>query len=124
MSEPEKHYTGESFKSDKFQKPTIKDVAEAAGVSIATVSHVLNKTRFVSPETTVKVNNAIDSLKFKTNPIARNLRSGESRLIGFVVANMEHYFYVNIAKGIEKTINSQGGINWYLLIPPKKKKWR
>jgi LacI family transcriptional regulator len=92
----------------KFRKPTMKDVAEAAGVSITTVSHVLNETRFVSPEVTGKVKNAMETLNFKVNPIARNLRSGESRLIGFVVSNLEHYFYVNIAKGIEKTLNSLG----------------
>jgi LacI family transcriptional regulator len=91
-----------------FQKPTMKDVAETAGVSISTVSHVLNGTRFVSADTIGKVEEAVNSLKFRVNPIARNLRSGVSRLIGFVVSNMEHYFYVNIAKGIEKTVNALG----------------
>ncbi|WP_169313433.1 LacI family DNA-binding transcriptional regulator [Treponema primitia] len=97
-----------SVQNGKFRKPTMKDVAEAAGVSITTVSHVLNETRFVSQEVTTKVKNAVESLNFRANPIARNLRSGESRIIGFVVSNLEHYFYVNIAKGIEKTINSLG----------------
>jgi LacI family transcriptional regulator len=86
----------------------MKDVAEAAGVSISTVSHVLNGTRFVSAETISKVENAVQTLKFRVNPIARNLRSGESRLIGFVVSNLESPFYVNIAKGIEKTVNALG----------------
>jgi LacI family transcriptional regulator len=86
----------------------MKDVAEASGVSVTTVSHVINGTRYVSPEVTDKVKNAVESLNFKTNPIARNLRSGESRVIGFVVSNLEHYFYVNIAKGIKKAINALG----------------
>jgi LacI family transcriptional regulator len=86
----------------------MKDVAEAAGVSVATVSHVLNNTRFVSTEVTSKVESAIRYLHFKANPIARNLRSGKSRLIGFVVSNMENPFYVDVAKGIEKTINKHG----------------
>jgi LacI family transcriptional regulator len=92
----------------QFYKPTMKDVAEAAGVSTTTVSHVMNGTRFVSPEVTVKVKEAVQALNFKANPIARNLRSGESRMIGFVVSNLEHYFYVNIAKGIDKVINPLG----------------
>jgi LacI family transcriptional regulator len=86
----------------------MKDVAEAAGVSIATVSHVLNSTRFVSTEVTSRVESAIRDLRFKANPIARNLRSGKSHLIGFVVSNMENPFYVRIAKGIEKTLNKSG----------------
>ncbi|GHV33355.1 LacI family transcriptional regulator [Spirochaetia bacterium] len=99
---------GKALQNTGYRKPTMKDVAEAAGVSISTVSHVLNGTRFVSPEVTNKVEAAILTLKFRANPIARNLRSGESRLIGFVVSNLEHYFYVNIAKGIEKTVNALG----------------
>jgi LacI family transcriptional regulator len=108
MDEQKDDSGGGSSQNGKFRKPTMKDVAEAAGVSITTVSHVLNETRFVSPEVTNKVKNAVESLNFRANPIARNLRSGESRIIGFVVSNLEHYFYVNIAKGIEKTINSLG----------------
>lgn len=91
-----------------YRKPTMKDVAEKAGVSITTVSHVVNGTRFVSADITAKVEIAIDKLKFKVNPIARNLRSGKSHMIGFVVSNLENSFYVNIARGIEKTINAQG----------------
>jgi LacI family transcriptional regulator len=90
------------------KKPTMKDVAKASGVSVATVSHVLNSTRFVSAEVTSRVELAIRELNFKANPIARNLRSGKSRLIGFVVSNLENPFYVRIAKGIEKTINKYG----------------
>ncbi|MDR2634163.1 MAG: LacI family transcriptional regulator [Treponema sp.] len=95
-------------KTPQFHKPTMKDVAKAAGVSVSTVSHVINETRFVSPEVTEKIKNTVKALNFKTNPIARNLRSGKSRLIGFVVSNLEHHFYVNIAKGIDKTINPLG----------------
>jgi LacI family transcriptional regulator len=86
----------------------MKDVAETAGVSISTVSHVLNGTRFVSAEATGKVEKAILDLKFRANSIARNLRSGKSQLIGYVVSNIENYFYVNVAQGIEKVINPLG----------------
>ncbi|MDR0760320.1 MAG: LacI family transcriptional regulator [Treponema sp.] len=99
---------GGAERQDKFYKPTMKDVAEAAGVSTTTVSHVMNGIRFVSSEVTAKVKGVVKALNFKTNPIARNLRSGESRMIGFVVSNLGHYFYVNIARGIDKIINPPG----------------
>ena len=108
MNTPKNDSTNWTFQSGKFHKPTMKDVAEASGVSVTTVSHVINGTRYVSLEVTNKVKHAVESLNFKTNPIARNLRSGKSRVIGFVVSNLEHYFYVNIAKGIKKAINSLG----------------
>jgi LacI family transcriptional regulator len=108
MGKAEGNAAGEDPKNGKFYKSTMKDVAEAAGVSTTTVSHVLNGTRFVSPEVTAKVKSVVKKLNFKANPVARHLRSGESRMIGFVVSNLEHYFYVNIAKGIDKIINPLG----------------
>jgi LacI family transcriptional regulator len=90
------------------KQPTVKEVAALAEVSLATVSHVINKTRFVSGETIARVENAIKILGYRANPIARNLRSGESRLIGYVVSNIECYFYLDMAAGIEKIIDEQG----------------
>jgi LacI family transcriptional regulator len=90
------------------RRPTMKDVAEKAGVSVTSVSHVLNGTRFVSPDKTRRIKEAVWALEFKPNPIARNLRSGKSMLVGFMVSNMANYFYVNIAKGIEKTLSRYG----------------
>jgi LacI family transcriptional regulator len=92
----------------KFHKARMKDVAEAAGVSTTTVSHVLNRTRFVSQETIRKVESAVEALRFKVNPTARNFRLGKSFFIGFVVSNLENYFYLKIAKGIEKTVKAAG----------------
>jgi LacI family transcriptional regulator len=86
----------------------MKDVAEAAGVSITTVSHVLNRTRFVSAETIRKVEEAVNGLNFKVNHTARNLRMGSSFFVGFVVSNLENYVYLKIAKSIEKTIKAAG----------------
>ena len=63
---------------------TIKDVARAAGVSIATVSYVLNnKTSAVSEETRLRVLDAVERLGYTRNITARNLRSNQSRLIGY-----------------------------------------
>jgi LacI family transcriptional regulator len=103
-----------SSKSNRFttkerrKRPTMKDVAKTAGVSVTSVSHVLNRTRFVSDDVTRRIEQAIHVLDFKPNPVARNLRSGKSKLIGFIVSNLESYFYVNIAKGIEKTAGLYG----------------
>jgi LacI family transcriptional regulator len=88
--------------------PTMKDVAQKAGVSVTSVSHVLNGTRFVSEDASKRIEQAVKVLNFKPNPIARNLRSGKSKSIAFVVCNIENYFYINIAKGIEKTLNNYG----------------
>ena len=89
-------------------KPTMKDVAIHAGVSVSSVSHVMNNTRFVSADVTKRVKQAIQTLNFKPNSIARNLRSGKSWLIGFIVSHLENFYYLSIAKGIEKTIEAQG----------------
>ncbi|MDR2109882.1 MAG: LacI family transcriptional regulator [Spirochaetaceae bacterium] len=86
----------------------MKDVAKAAGVSISSVSHVLNGTRFVSEDVVRKVEEASRDLHYTPNPIAQNLRKGKSGLIGFIVSNLENSLYVRITKGIEKTINSFG----------------
>lgn len=57
-------------------KVKITDVAKASGVSIATVSHVINHTRYVSPETTHKVEKAIQALSYSPDITARNFKKG------------------------------------------------
>lgn len=88
--------------------PTMKDVAELAGISITSVSHYLNNTRTVSPELQEKIISAIKQLNFHPNPIARMLRNGKSRVVGFVVSNLESSFYVRIAKGLESYLSQMG----------------
>ena len=75
---------------------SIRDVANLAGVSIATVSHVLNGTRNVNPETRKRVEKSIETLNYSVNAAARTLRSGSSKTIGFVVSNLSSTFYMNI----------------------------
>lgn len=87
---------------------SMKDVARLANVSTATVSHVINETRNVNPETREKVNKAISDLKYDVNPIARNLRSGSSKMIGYVVSNMANYFYMDIALSIDEVLSKHG----------------
>ncbi len=80
---------------------TIYDVAEAAGVSIATVSHVLNDTRFVSEETRAKVFTAIQQLNYRPNSLARAMVRQETRTIGLIVPDNANPFFAELARGIE-----------------------
>jgi len=86
----------------------MKDVARLANVSIATVSHVINKTRNVNPETEEKVLKAVKDLNYNVNPIARNLRSGSSKVIGYVVSNLANSFFNNIALSIDEIMSQNG----------------
>ena len=88
--------------------PTIKDVAIKAGVSISTVSHVLNKTRFVSEDTVERVEKAINELGYKSNIVARSLRSNKSYRIGLLVPEISNFFSVDIIEPIEKIVRSAG----------------
>ena len=65
---------------------SIKDVAREAGVSTATVSHVINNTRFVSEEVRARVQTAIEQCRYYPNLHARSLASGNSRILGKQVA--------------------------------------
>lgn len=85
-----------------------KDVAKRAGVSIATVSHVVNKTRFVSDETRQKVLAAIADLNYRPNAIARGLVTQSTRKIGLVVADTTNPFFTAAARGIEDEALSAG----------------
>jgi len=80
---------------------TIKDVAEMAGVSSATVSHVINSTRYVSDDLTQRVNNAINELEYQPNVIARSLRGGGTKSIGLIVPDNSNPFFAQVARVIE-----------------------
>ncbi len=80
---------------------TIRDVAELADVSIATVSRVLNDSGYVSPELAARVREAIDTLGYQRNAVARNLRRRESLTIGMLIPNSNNPFFAEIARGVE-----------------------
>jgi LacI family transcriptional regulator len=79
----------------------IKDVAAAAGVSLGTVSNVLNRPDQVSPRTRAKVEAAMAELRFVRNESARQLRAGRSRIIGYVMLDGSNPFFTDVAAGIE-----------------------
>lgn len=79
----------------------VKDVAVAAGVSVGTVSNVLNRPELVSPRTAERVQRVIDELGFVRNDAARQLRAGRSRSIGLVVPDIGNPFFAEVARGAE-----------------------
>lgn len=83
-------------------QPTIKDVAKLAGVSISTVSRVMNNSKPVSPEARRKVLDAINKLDFKPNELARSLVMKKSNLIGVIVEDLGIEYMAQIIRGIEE----------------------
>lgn len=82
---------------------TIKDVAKAAGVSVATVSRVLNNSTAVSDSTADAVNDAINKLGYSPNFLGRNLRKCETNNILVIIPSTEQTFYSSIIKGMQDT---------------------
>ncbi len=89
-------------------KPTIKDVAERSGVSIATVSRVINGASVVSEKSRRKVIEAIEELGFKPNQVARNLVMQKNTIIGIIVPEMGNQYYGGILNGIEEMCSEKG----------------
>jgi LacI family transcriptional regulator len=84
------------------------DVAARAGVSVGTVSNVLNRPERVSPSTRERVLRAIEELGFVRNEAARQLRAGRSRTIGLVVLDVGNPFFTDLAAGAEGVAVSMG----------------
>lgn len=80
---------------------TIRDVAEKAGVSTTTVSHVVNKTRFVSEALSRRVVHAIKELNYQPFGLARSLRTKASGTIGIVIPDNTNPFFAEVVRGIE-----------------------
>jgi LacI family transcriptional regulator len=87
---------------------SVKDVAALAGVSLGTVSNVLNRPERVSPATAERVQLAIAKLGFVRNDAARQLRAGRSRSIGMVVLDTGNPFFSDVARGAEDRASAAG----------------
>ncbi|MEU5538709.1 LacI family DNA-binding transcriptional regulator [Streptomyces sp. NPDC020362] len=81
--------------------PTMADVARSAGVSVATVSHVLNGTRPVLPHTRQAVLQAVDALGYTPNTLARSLVTSRTRSIGLAVSAISNPYFTEILQGVE-----------------------
>ncbi len=80
---------------------SIKDVARVAGVSVGTVSNVLNHPDKVAAATVARVQEAIERLGFVRNDVARQLRDGRSKSVGLIVLDVRNPFFTDIARGAE-----------------------
>jgi LacI family transcriptional regulator len=87
---------------------SVKDVAARAGVSVGTVSNVLNSPTKVAVETAERVHRAIEELGFVRNDAARQLRAGTSRCIGFVVLDVSNPFFTDLARAAEERAAESG----------------
>lgn len=83
------------------RRQSIRDVAQLAGVSVGTVSNVLNRPAVVAEETRARVEDAIRRLGFVRHGPARQLRAGTSRAVGAIVLDISNPFFTDVARGIE-----------------------
>ena len=90
------------------KRPTIDDVARLANVSTATVSHVINETRYVSESTRQSVLNAIEQLKYRPSALAQGLASNRTRLVGVVLSDINNPLFRNVYKRIESELSEAG----------------
>ncbi|MGV8880906.1 MAG: LacI family DNA-binding transcriptional regulator [Rhodoglobus sp.] len=87
---------------------SVRDVALRAGVSVGTVSNVMNHPEKVSPGAVARVTAAIDELGFIRNDAARQLRDGRSKTIGLVVLDVRNPFFTDVARGSEDAAATAG----------------
>ncbi len=86
----------------------IKDVADAAGVSTATVSRVLANKPHVRPEVHKRVMEVVDALGYRPNRVAQNLRSNSSKIIALVVSDIENPFFQRVSRAVDDAAHEQG----------------
>src|SRR5690606_11970511 len=95
---------------------TIKDVAEKAGVTVTTVSRVLNNRGYISERTREKVRLVMEELQYQPNEIARSLTRKRSMVLGMIIPTIAHPFFSEMANAIE---NYASGFGYKLLIDRK-----
>jgi len=88
-------------------RATIKDVAKLAGVSTATVSNVITRKKYVSPELIEKITKAMEELDYTPNTIARSLKVNRSFRLGLIVPDITNPFFGEIVKYAEKVANKE-----------------
>jgi DNA-binding LacI/PurR family transcriptional regulator len=91
-----------------FKTSRIKDVAREASVSTATVSHVINGTKYVSDDTRKRVLDAIKRCEYSPNAHARSLASGRSNMLGLLISDISNPFFPEVVKAIEAAAFERG----------------
>ncbi len=87
---------------------TMREVAERAGVSVTTVSHVINNSRPVNPQTRDRVEEAMQALGYQPNVLARSLRRGVTHTIGIILPDNSNPYFAEVVRGIEDASFDQG----------------
>ncbi len=87
---------------------TIRDVARQAGVSVTTVSHVVNETRYVSDELRQRVLAAMAKLNYQPNALARSLRRKQTHTLGMILPDSANPFFAEVARSIERASFARG----------------
>lgn len=88
--------------------PTIRDVARQAGISVATVSRVINQTAPVSEEVAARVRAVMAEMKFVPHTAARNLATRKTKSLGLLISNIAGDFFVPLLSGIESVAHDSG----------------
>ncbi|WP_410983735.1 LacI family DNA-binding transcriptional regulator [Bacillus cereus] len=87
---------------------TIRDVAKLAGVSVATVSRVINEKGYVHEDTVKQVKQAIEELQYKPNAVAKALFKKSSTMIAVLVSNLEDPSYITLLRSVEEAAYKEG----------------
>ena len=90
----------------------IKQIAKTAGVSVATVSRVLNHPETVAPKTREKIQKVIEDAEYKPNWFAQGLNFNKTRTIGLVIPHLLNSTYMEVAKGVEDVAKQKGYITF------------
>jgi LacI family transcriptional regulator len=90
------------------KKPTIRDVAARAGVSIATVSKYMNSTQRFTPAVERKIRAAVDALEYHSNPLARSMITGKTGSVGVVILDIANPHFTNLVKGANRVALEHG----------------
>ncbi len=87
---------------------TIKEVAQLAGVSVATVSRVLNRKTEVSPELESRVRLAVEELNYHPHRVARSLRVQTGQIVGLIISDIQNFFFTAVVRGVEDVAYEHG----------------
>src|SRR5699024_1670570 len=95
-------------KGVKVNEVTIKDIANELGISIATVSRVLNNSEYASKEVKERVLETAKKMKYQPNAVARSLKKYRTNTVGVIIPDISNPYFMTISKGIEDSIQESG----------------
>jgi LacI family transcriptional regulator len=97
-----------SVKTEVSSVPTIRDVAQRAGVAPITASRAINNSGYVSTELRLRVEAAIEELGYVPNRVARSLRSKQTHTLALVLTDITNPFWTTVARGVEDAASDDG----------------